>query len=247
MTGMYRRGVVGVLAIMALTVPAFAHAEVPALTTEQENLIAGLMSEIADEPHQFIMQVHLMPPNTFYSLEIKPGQSDRFRVVENTLYRETGLVVGGDFNQDIKWNGAISCGTFGDTKQPNRYTRVWNHPDGPKPACAHEEGTSHEGTVSVTGEYTYQIYPKESEKNAAPYFRAQWRVYCMHEGSEDGTAECTETLVSMKGVDGKERVEYDAPGESVLDDVGMTPLSYAAIAAFLAGIGGLLWYRFARK
>lgn len=71
----------------------------------------------------------------------------------------------------------------------------------------------------------------------------------MHSGSESGTEECTETLISMRGVDGQERVVTEAPKESILDDIdepNNINTTYVLLLAFVAGIGGLIWYRLTR-
>ncbi len=234
----------GVIALF-FSFAALASAEVaPPLTPEQENMIASMISEVESDPIQFVLKVQLSPPKTQFSLEIKEEQYKRTQTEESALYN-SGLIASGDFEQDIPWNADISCGTFTNTTPPNRYVRVWNHPEGPKPNCFHENTTSHRGTVSVTGTYTRKVYPKE--KVVPVYYEAVWRVHCTYEGSETGRAECTETPISMKGVDGKERIEQSPPPESILDDTSEAEnttknIGLGLAAAILVG-AALFWQR----
>lgn len=240
---------IGLLPAWLNTLPAAYAETAPPLSAEQEYAIASIINEIGERPEQFVMRAYLRAPVTRYSLEAKENEHLRLDTERRSLYA-SGLVVGGDFiTETIQWNADLSCGTFVQDTPPNRYVRVWSHPDGPKPNCLHENTTSHQGSVSVTGEYRLWVFAKEANK-APPYFDARWRVYCSHQGSESGMADCEETLISMKGPDGQERVATSIPPESLLEDTSNEELAQSSsiIPVALASLSGALvlfwfWYR----
>ena len=78
-------------------------------------------------PEAGSIQAELMAPTTMYSVHASDPDGDEL---------------------SYEWSADIGCGTF--QAQRNSTAASWTHPNGTsRGECPHEDGSSHEGTISV--------------------------------------------------------------------------------------------------
>lgn len=191
-----RRILLSILGCLALAPVAWAASPTPTppLPDALERQVAAFAFQLTTPP-RVVMVAELQPPLTVYGAELRDEAYERAigELVANDLFTSTQLP------GVVEWIFDISCGTVQNYSGSGATTlillgrRVWSHPDGPG-GCPHEEGTSHAGTIRVSGSYSMAL-----DTSGQRLLEATWSYTCVYEGSEGGISECEEKLERWEG------------------------------------------------
>ena len=161
---------VSVLSLIIFNLVGAASAEQTSpLTDEMEQKLSAFAVQLSTPP-SIVLKATLRPPETVYGVELKDAAYEEMIsfLAGQQLYTST------TYPGATEWTMDISCGTAQNYTGTGDQTiivlgrRVWSHPDGPG-GCPHEEGTSHKGTISVTGDWSMSI-----QKDNVDLIAATW-------------------------------------------------------------------------
>lgn len=182
------------------TIPVVLHAEdvgqsKPALTPQQQDVLASFAADVADNPPVVEIYASLKPPYTYYNTQVAPQDAKHpFDALEKIL-QGAGFILshrygGGNFT------ASLSCGRWSDNDVS------WYHNNN---VCGHDVDTSHVGTIELhNGRLGLSVFLESSKvfPKGSEVMSIEWEFSCSYSGSENGKEKCAVTLLEISGAYG---------------------------------------------